>query len=67
MGLNVESRSYIESICYGGLIQLLSKTQNEVCDFFETLAWDAYAFEQGRNNFGSPTHSESVFHANPSP
>ena len=30
VGLNVESVSYIESLCPGGLIELLSKTQNEV-------------------------------------
>ena len=45
MGLNVESRSYVESICPGGLIELLSKTQDEVWDFFEKVAWETYAFE----------------------
>jgi len=45
-GLNIESRSYIESLCSGGLIELLSKTQNEVWDFFEKLAWETYTFEQ---------------------
>jgi len=44
--LNVESRRYIESLCPGGLIELLSKNQNEVWDFFEKLAWKTYAFEQ---------------------
>jgi len=45
-GLNIESRSYIESLCPGGLIELLSKTRNEVWDFFEKSAWKTYAFEQ---------------------
>ena len=45
MGLNVESRSYVESICPRGLIELLSKTQNEVWEFFEKLEWETYAFE----------------------
>jgi len=45
VGLNVESRDYVESICPGGLIELLPKTQNEVWDFFEKLAWETYAFE----------------------
>ena len=30
VALNVESRSYVESICPGGLIELLSKIQDEV-------------------------------------
>ena len=38
VGLNVESRNYIESLCLRSLIELLSKTQNEVWDFFEKLA-----------------------------
>jgi len=38
VALNVESRSYVESICPGGLIELLSKIQDEVWDFFEKLA-----------------------------
>ena len=29
-----------------GLIELLSKAQNKVWDFFEKLAWETYAFEQ---------------------
>ena len=32
VGLNVESMSYVESIYSGGLIELLSKAQNEVWD-----------------------------------
>jgi len=38
MGLNVESMSYVEYIYPRGLIELLSKTQDEVLDFFEKLA-----------------------------
>ena len=56
MGLNIESRCYIELICPGGLIELLAKTQDEVWNFFEKLAWNTYAFEQARNNFRYPTH-----------
>jgi len=67
VGLNVESRSYIESICYGGLIQLLSKTQNEVWDFFEKLAWKTYAFEQANEAFRYLSHGEYDFHANSYP
>jgi len=45
MGLNVESRYYVESSCPRGLIELLSKTQDEIWDFFEKLTWETYAFE----------------------
>ena len=41
----LSQRSYIESLCPGGLIELLSKTQNEVWNFFEKLALETYAFE----------------------
>ena len=44
MGLNVESRGYLESIFLEGLIELLSKIENEVWDFFDKLAWKTYAF-----------------------
>ena len=33
--------------------------------FFEKLAWDTYAFEEARKNFGYPTHGEYDFYANP--
>jgi len=52
-------------MCPGGLLELLSKTQDVAWDFFEKLAWDTYAFEQVRKNFGYPTHGEYGFHANP--
>jgi len=52
LGLNSASRSYVESICHGGLTGLLSKAQDEVRDFFEKIDWDTCAFEQARNNFG---------------
>ena len=42
MGLNSTSRGYNESICPGGFIGLLSRTQDEVWNFFEKLAWDTY-------------------------
>ena len=65
LGLNVEFRGVVESICPGGLLGLLSRTQDEVWDFFENLAWDNYEFEQARQNLKYPTHAKSVFHANP--
>ena len=43
--VNSESRGYVKSLCPGSLLGLLTKTQDEVWDFFETLAWDTYAFE----------------------
>jgi len=64
MGLNSASWGYVESIYPGGVLGLLSKTQDEVWDFFEKLAWDTYAFEQANENSKYPTHGESVFHAN---
>ena len=67
MGLNSKSCGYVESICPGGVLELLSKTQDGVWNFFEKLAWDTYAFEQDKNNFGYPTSDEYVFPANPSP
>jgi len=35
-------------MCLGGLIGLLSKTQNEVWYFFEKLTWNTYELEQAR-------------------
>ena len=67
MGLNVESRSYNESLCPGGLIELLSKTQNEVWDFFEKLAWETYTFVKANETFGYPTYEEYDFYANSYP
>ena len=66
MGLHYAYRGYVESICPRGLIGLLSKTQDEVCEFFEKFIWDTYAFEQAKKNFRFPTHGETVFHVNPS-
>ena len=45
VGLNSESQGYVESIYHGGVLGLLSKTQDEACDFFEKLAWNTYVFE----------------------
>jgi len=67
VGLNSESLGYIESIYPRGVLGLLSKIQDEIWDFFEKLARNTYAFEQGKNNFGYPTSDESVFLDNPSP
>ena len=65
LGLNSEFKGHVESMCQGGLIGLLSKTQEEVWDFFEYLAWDTYEFEQAKMNLKYPTHAESAFYANP--
>ena len=67
MDLNVKSRSYIESICPRGLIGLLSKTLDELWDFFEKLTWKTYAFEQANRSFRYPTHGECDFQANSYP
>jgi len=65
MDLSVESRSHVEFMHPRGLLGLLSKTQDEVYDFFEKLAWDTYEFEQAKETFRCPTHGEYVFHGNP--
>ena len=65
MGLNVESRCYVKLICLGGLIELLSKTQDKVWDFFEKAALETYAFEQANKTFRYRTHGEYDFHSNP--
>ena len=67
MGLNSASWGYIDSIYPGSVLGLLSTTQDEVCDVFKKLAWDAYAFDQAKSNFGYPPHSESVFPVRPYP
>ena len=59
MGLTVKSQGYVESICSGGVLRLLTRTQSEVCDFFEKLAWDTYAFEQARGTLENPTYQPS--------
>jgi len=64
VGLNSEFRGHVESIYPRGLLWLLTKTQDEVWDFFENLAWDNYEFEQAKVTIGYPTY-ESDFHANP--
>ena len=52
-------------MCSGGLLVLLSRSQDDVWDFFERLAWDTYEFEQAKMNLKYPTHAESAFYANP--
>jgi len=64
VGLNSESWGYIESMYPRGVFGLLSKTQDEVLDFFEKLAWGTYEFEQGRGTLGYPNHARYDFHAN---
>ena len=63
MGLNVELRSYVESICPRGSIELLFKTQDEVWDFFEKLGLETYAFEQANETFKYPTLGDYDFQA----
>ena len=67
MDLIIDSRCYVESIYPRGLIELLSKTQDKVWDFFGKLAWETYAFEQANETFRYPTHGEYDFHANSYP
>jgi len=62
IGLNAFSRGYVESMCLGGFQGLLSKTQDEVWNFFEKLAWDTYQFEQVSETLGYPTHGEYASH-----
>jgi len=64
VGLNIETRRYEESLCLGGIIRLLSRTQDKVWNFFEKLAYDIYEFNQAKKNFRYLTHSEFIFHAN---
>ena len=40
MGLNSKFRDHVESIYPGGLLGLFARTQDEIWDFFENLAWD---------------------------
>ena len=54
-------------MCPGGLLGLLSKTQDEVWDFFENLGWETYEFEQANQFSGYPTSNEYAFYANASP
>jgi len=64
VGLNVESTSYVESICSRGLIELLSKTQDEAWDFFEKLAWKTCVFGHANETFRYLIHREYDFQAN---
>ena len=38
VGLNAGLWCYVESICLGGVLELLTRTQDEVWDFFGKLA-----------------------------
>jgi len=49
-------------MCLGGFQGLLSKTQDEVWNFVEKLAWDTYEFEQVSETLGYPTHGEYGSH-----
>ena len=62
--MNAKFRGCVESMYSGELLGLLSRTQDEVWDFFERLAWDIYEFDQARWTLGYPTN-ESAFHAYP--
>ena len=48
MGLNVEFRVHVESMCLGGFRGFLSKTSNEVWDFFEYLGGNTWEFDQAK-------------------
>ena len=48
MGLNAKFRAHVESMCLGSFQGLLSKTPNEVRNFFEYLARETWEFEQAR-------------------
>ena len=61
MGLNSASWGYIESICPGGVLGLLSKIQDEVQDFFEKLAWNTSAFEQANENLDAELMASLFF------
>ena len=65
MGLNSEFKGHVKTMCQGGLLGLLSKTQEEVWDFFEYLAWDTYEFKQAKMNLKYHTHDESALDADP--
>jgi len=67
MCLNSKSWGYIESIYPRGVLELLSKTQDQVWDFFEKLTWDTYKLKQVQKNFGYPLHSKSVIPVGPYP
>jgi len=64
LGLNAKFRGIVETMCSGGLLGLLTRSQDEVWDFFERLAWDTYEFEQAKMNLKCPTHIEYAFYAN---
>jgi len=64
VGLNFESRGYVKSICHGDLLGVLSRTQDEVWDFFEKLAWDTYEFEQPESTLRYPTQGKYASYAN---
>ena len=68
MDLNAESWSYIEFIYPGSVLGLLSKTQDEVWNFFVKLAWDTYEFEQARNCllYTSPSPRDGLLSRMPS-
>ena len=48
VGLKAEFRGHVKSMCLGGFRGLLSKTPDEVWDFFEHLAWETWEFDQAK-------------------
>ena len=64
MGLNAEFQGCVESMCHGGLLGLLSKTQDEVWNFFEKLACAAYEFDQAKETLRYPPCGECAFLVN---
>jgi len=67
VGLNAKSWAFVLSFCPRGVLRLLTRTQDEVCDFFEKLAWTTYDLQQARGALGYPAHGESIFPVSPYP
>ena len=61
----IKFRGYVDSTYPGGLLGLLSRTHDEVWDFFQKLTWDGYEFEKARGTLGYLTHDEYIFHVTP--
>jgi len=64
VGLSIEFKGQVESMCPEGLRELLSETQDEAWNFFEKLGWDTYEVEQARRILQYPTHYVYAFYVN---
>ena len=54
MGLSAEFRGHIKSMCLRSFQGLLSKTPDEVWDFFEYLVRETWEFEQAKEALVPP-------------